>query len=201
MEEWEKALILHKDERLEYGAKASRGSREKGFEQGAVALTNLRLVWLRSGSILSNTYKFSFEVPIQDIRSLSTGGIAFKHVIVTCKDREEKFHPRGSFRGKKASTQDFCECVNRLIVQRETQIMRDRKRDRVVTHINVNFGDVQDLMRDGGVMLRSYKCPDCGAPTGIPENGYSMRCEHCGTRIQVNDVIRRVRKLIEAASE
>jgi DNA-directed RNA polymerase subunit RPC12/RpoP len=60
----------------------------------------------------------------------------------------------------------------------------------------IDFSFLRDYILKGGLALQTVKCPECGGPLKLPENGNQTTCEHCNRTIYAEDIFKRVKDLI-----
>ena len=48
--------------------------------------------------------------------------------------------------------------------------------------IILDFSSLKDVMSKGGLVMTTYKCPNCGGMVNIPEAGKVLVCQYCGSR-------------------
>jgi uncharacterized Zn finger protein (UPF0148 family) len=63
--------------------------------------------------------------------------------------------------------------------------------------IILDFSSLKDVMSKGGIVMTSYKCPECNAKLDIPETGKVLICKYCGTPIKPVDIFEKVKSLIQ----
>jgi hypothetical protein len=68
------------------------------------------------------------------------------------------------------------------------------ERDRV--QVVMDFSVLRDYLDKGGVVLKTYKCPGCGAATDIPQAGKSAKCSFCNTAFYAEDIFKKMKDLI-----
>jgi hypothetical protein len=62
--------------------------------------------------------------------------------------------------------------------------------------ILVDFSSLKDVMAKGGLVMTTYKCPNCNAMVNIPESGKVLMCQYCGTPIKPVDIFEKIKSLI-----
>ena len=63
--------------------------------------------------------------------------------------------------------------------------------------IILDFSALKDVMSKGGIVMTSYKCPECNAKLDIPEAGKVLICKYCGTPIKPVDIFEKIKLLIQ----
>jgi hypothetical protein len=66
----------------------------------------------------------------------------------------------------------------------------------VNVNINMDFNSLLELLGDKGVILTTIKCPQCGSPVDVPEQGSMFTCPACASMIKVTDVAGMFRDLL-----
>lgn len=159
----------------------------KDKEGGALALTNQRLIWLRKRGVFGKSYHIMFEVPLQDISSISGTGRISKRITVS--------DPNGEYRFRIGATLDeFRNTVKRALTERKEALEEMRRKERA--HVLIDFSSLSDYMKKGGLSLTTVKCPECGAPLKLPKNGTEILCTYCKNTIHAQDVFEKVKSLI-----
>jgi peptide subunit release factor 1 (eRF1) len=52
-------------------------------------------------------------------------------------------------------------------------------------------------MSKGGLVMTTYKCPNCNGMVNIPEAGKVLMCQYCGTPIKPVDIFDKIKSLIQ----
>lgn len=66
----------------------------------------------------------------------------------------------------------------------------------VNVNIQMDFNSLLELLGDKGVILTTIKCPQCGSPVEVPEEGSMFTCPACASMIKVTDVAGMFRDLL-----
>jgi hypothetical protein len=61
----------------------------------------------------------------------------------------------------------------------------------------LDFSSLKDEMAKGGVVMTTYKCPNCNGMVDIPEAGKVLVCQYCGTPIKPVDIFEKIKQLIQ----
>jgi DNA-directed RNA polymerase subunit RPC12/RpoP len=70
-------------------------------------------------------------------------------------------------------------------------------KDNANIQIVIDFSSLKDVMSKGGLVMTTYKCPNCNAMVKIPEAGKVLMCEYCGTPIKPVDIFEKIKSLIQ----
>lgn len=62
--------------------------------------------------------------------------------------------------------------------------------------ILLDFSSLKDTMAKGGLVMTTYKCPNCNGMVNIPEAGKVLVCQYCGTPIKPVDIFEKIKGLI-----
>ena len=63
--------------------------------------------------------------------------------------------------------------------------------------IILDFSSLKDAMSKGGLVMTTYKCPNCNGMVDIPEAGKVLICQYCGTPIKPVDIFEKIKSLIQ----
>ena len=73
----------------------------------------------------------------------------------------------------------------------------DKKKEKANIQINLDFSSLKDVMTKGGLVMTTYKCPNCNGMVDIPEAGQVLVCKYCGTSIKPVDIFEKIKSLIQ----
>ena len=62
--------------------------------------------------------------------------------------------------------------------------------------IIIEFSSIRDFIKEKGIVLQPLKCPVCGAPLDIPNEGNIIICPYCGSTIKALDVFEKIKSLL-----
>jgi hypothetical protein len=82
-------------------------------------------------------------------------------------------------------------------IQELSTVWRTRSQERKVVNVNIDFADLREYIDHGGFVIRELKCPSCGSPFPIPEQGSTTRCKYCGATLVAEDVFAKLKQLLE----
>jgi hypothetical protein len=63
--------------------------------------------------------------------------------------------------------------------------------------IILDFSSLKDVMAKGGLVMTTYKCPNCNGMVNIPEAGKVLMCQYCGTPIKPVDIFEKIKSLMQ----
>jgi hypothetical protein len=159
----------------------------KGKDKGVLVLTNERIIWLKKKGVLSKSYHMIFEIPLQHITGISKIGRITKRICISDRTGEYRFRIP-------AQLKEFREILERALSDRKKALERMRKKERV--HVMIDFSFIKDYMKDGGLSLKTIKCPECSGPLKIPKDGTEIVCRYCNNTIQAQDIFEKIKSLI-----
>lgn len=162
----------------------------RGKEDGLLILTSRRLLWVNKKGRVGKTYRVTYEIPFEGIRSISGGGAVRKFISLI--DSEDEYWFRLS--GKYSSLEFFRPLLRSVMDAREKEIESEKKKARV--HVMIDFSSLADHMKEGGLVLQTVKCTECGGPLKLPESGNEIICEHCGCTVHAQDIFEKIESLI-----
>ena len=162
----------------------------KEKENGILVLTNRRLLWATARGVFGKSYHITHEIPLEDIKGISSGGALRKYISLRDSYNEYRFHLDGKYSG----LEEFNPLIQTAMNARKEEIQAEKRKERV--HLMIDFSALQDYMKKGGLVLQSVKCPTCSAPLSLPEKGNQTVCGHCGNTVYAQDIFQRVKELI-----
>lgn len=90
----------------------------------------------------------------------------------------------------KENSRNFHELLSKAILIR-------KKGSRNVSGITVvDFSSIKEYLKNGGVVMQTFKCPGCGASLEFPDNVDTTICQYCGNKIKAVDLFEKIRTLI-----
>ncbi len=73
----------------------------------------------------------------------------------------------------------------------------EMNKEKGIVQIILDFSSLKDVMSKGGLVMSTYKCPNCNGMISIPEAGKVLMCQYCGTPIKPVDIFEKVKSLIQ----
>ena len=194
-EEVNRAILWQKNEEfLHYvGCKEFFEDRNVAFgarigHNGYLVVTNQRALFACKLGLLARDYAIMYSANLEDITSVSHGrfGLNDKLIILDKSGQHRDFvNPR---------IQDFLASINEAISKRKGQIQAEKDKERV--QIILDFSSLKDIISKGGLVMATYKCPNCNGMVNIPEAGKVLMCQYCGNPIKPIDIFEKIRSLI-----
>jgi DNA-directed RNA polymerase subunit RPC12/RpoP len=199
---WSGALMLQNGEVIggdweadheiaQMGVVDGRSQTVKVRIKGFLVLTSQRIVFVKQRGVFGKSYHIDMSIPLEGLRGLSMGGLMMKYVSLTDAGGEKVFHVRGI---GEPQFPDFRAMIQSQVGSRQKAMEAEKRRERV--HIMLDFSFLRDYMSKGGLSLQVVKCPQCGAPMSLPQEGNQVKCTHCGSMIFAQDIMDRVKELI-----
>lgn len=74
----------------------------------------------------------------------------------------------------------------------------DMDKDKGRVQIVLDFSSLKDVMSKGGLVMSTYKCPNCNGMVDIPEAGKVLVCKYCSTPIKPVDIFERIKSLMQS---
>ncbi len=163
-------------------------------ESGALILSNQRLIWVGS---YNEGFKVSCTVPLEDITGISGTGSSIPVIVVSTQFEDYLFHLTSWLVGYKTLIDHtlFSPFVQEAVVKRRAQLKVEESTNKNV-QIVLDFSALKDVMSKGGLVLSTYKCPNCNGMVKLPEEGKVLVCEYCGTPIKPVDIFEKIKTLI-----
>jgi NADH pyrophosphatase NudC (nudix superfamily) len=159
----------------------------KGKDKGVLVLTNERLVWLNKKGVFSKSYHMALEIPLQNVAGISETGRITKRICISDRDGEYRFR-------LSVALDEFRGLFEKALAERKAQLERMKKKERV--HVMIDFSFIKDYMKEGGLSLKTMKCPECNAPIKMPKEGTEIICQYCNNPIHAQDIFEKIKSLI-----
>jgi len=168
---------------------------------GQLFLTNERLIWLQEGI-------FNFEVPLEDLTSFiaaSTyqGSNESCIMLRSARKNVDAWLKLWLWWGTRANVEIAKD--NRAFTRVQGMIFgqQRKKRERVLKekqreHVQVvlDFSSIRDTLSKGGVVISTFKCPQCSGPLELPETGKQTTCKYCGASIKPVDIFDKIKNIV-----
>jgi uncharacterized Zn finger protein (UPF0148 family) len=81
---------------------------------------------------------------------------------------------------------------------KERALSGELYKDKTNVQIIIDFSSLKDVMSKGGLVMTTYKCPNCNGMVNIPEAGKVLVCQYCGTPIKPVDIFEKIKSLIQS---
>ncbi len=73
------------------------------------------------------------------------------------------------------------------------KVIEQKEKRAIVT---LDFSSLKSLMEKGGIVLTTLTCPKCNAPLRIPTDGTETVCQHCGSTVYAQDILKKLKTLL-----
>lgn len=195
-----KSIVLERGEEVLAGWE---GFSERRTSSGVVVLTTKRLMWLERKEVVEGllrrksreSYHLGYSLMLEDLMQiLSSPPPIYQEVEnVEITDNQGERHSYGLTR-----MWEYPSCKPLIVKgieerRKETESEKRKERGRVV----LDFSSLKDYMERGGLVMQTFRCPNCSAPVEFPEKGKTTKCAHCGTKIYARDIFDKIKELIE----
>lgn len=61
---------------------------------------------------------------------------------------------------------------------------------------NIDFSSIKEYLKNGGVVMQTFKCPGCGAALEFPDNVDTTTCQFCGAKIKAVDLFEKIKSIL-----
>lgn len=160
---------------------------------GNLFLTSKRLIFEHSSGLFSKGVYITLDLPLEGVVNVSVEGTFIKKLVVSAKKGfVSNFPVRLDFLVKEPT-----RWQNRIISAlkaRMQSIEAEKKKERV--HIMIDFSFLKDYMKQGGLIMQTFKCPTCGASLNFPGSGNTTTCKYCNSNIKAEDIFEKIKSLI-----
>lgn len=82
------------------------------------------------------------------------------------------------------------------LTYQEKCLKGEMEKNKANVQIILDFSALKEVMTNGGLVMATYKCPNCNGMVKIPETGKVLICEYCGTPIKPVDIFEKIKSLI-----
>ena len=84
--------------------------------------------------------------------------------------------------------------INKAMIDRRNYVQAQKEKEHI--QIVLDFWSLTDIISKGGIVMTSYKCPNCNRAVSIFEVGKFLICQYCGTPIKPVDIFEKMKSLI-----
>lgn len=74
------------------------------------------------------------------------------------------------------------------------------KRDKIERNVRgntiIDFSSIKEYLKNGGVVMQTFKCPGCGASLEFPDNVDTTTCQYCGNKIKAVDLFEKIKSIL-----
>jgi rubrerythrin len=142
-------------------------------EKGNLVLTNRRLVWVERRGVFNRSQNISFEIPLEQIKSISGGSYSryYDYIDIVGDKAEYRFDLDD------CKFNRFNYVVRPLIQTRKEQIESERREKALDEMVHYNIATSFEFGKDGALLVR---CPYCSSPKPQTDKSNDVKCPHCG---------------------
>lgn len=198
-------LILEKGEKILAGwaGETLRRTTRLGTEAtlpiwGNLVLTTKRLLWLekKETGLLRRkiNYHLIHSIMLENILQIMSSPTS-KHL--DTENVEITDSQGGKYSYKLSRMKEYPSCkplIIKAIEELREYIESAKRKERV--KIVLDFSFLKSYMKKGGLVLQTFRCPNCGAPIKLPESGSEVVCSHCASTIYAQDILEKIKALI-----
>jgi len=172
---------------------------------GILLLTSQRLMFLRESGLFSKSYQATDIIDLHDIKGATyKDGLISKVIAVDFE--QDGILKHESFGGiyqlnpanLKGTVRQSPQAVHALLLEsiqsRHVEIDDEKRKERIQYILDFSFLKAQ--MDEGGIVVRTVKCPSCNASLALPIDGDTLKCTYCGTIIYAQDIFDKMKGLI-----
>ena len=156
---------------------------------GFLVVTNQRVLFGCKLGRLSKEYAVMYGTNLENIVTVSHGKFGYndKLIILENNNQHRDFvHPK---------IHSVIPTINSAITERKSQLQAQKVKEHI--QIVLDFSSLKDVMSKGGLVMSTYKCPNCNGMVNIPEAGKVLMCEYCGTPIKPVDIFEKIKSLLQ----
>jgi hypothetical protein len=163
-------------------------------KKGLLVFSNQNLIFMQQDGFFSNNYSQALRVPLENISGMTVGGTLVKHLVIRMGTSGYSEHFT-AFRENSGIVQ--MEAVKKSIEQALKEAREEKHQNISQIQIILDFSSLKDVMAKGGLVMTTYKCPNCNGMVKLPKEGKVLMCEYCGTPIKPVDIFEKIKSLIQ----
>lgn len=76
------------------------------------------------------------------------------------------------------------------------KMRRETSNRPIQQNVHIDFSSIKDYLKNGGVVMQTFKCPGCGASLEFPDKEDSTICRYCGNKIKAVDLFEKIKSLL-----
>lgn len=162
-----------------------------------MVITNQRVIVVAKNGMFSRGYVLSYSANLEDITSIAMGKAGWVDTLMIMQTGQGiEFSDLNAF---KPSIRALFPIFNNAIGQRKNQLRLEQERERAKERVQIvlDFSSLKDVMSKGGLVMTTYKCPNCGGKLELPESGQLLTCKYCGVPIKPVDIFEKIKDLLQ----
>jgi hypothetical protein len=169
-------------------------------KKGLLVFTNQNMIFMQQEGSWSSNYSQALRIPLENISGMVIGGTFLKHIRIRVGTggypEEQQFTE--VFWGKNGMVQVGVVQSEIDMILKEARENQKISKERETVQIILDFSSLKEVMAQGGVVMTTYKCPNCNGMVDIPEAGKVLMCKYCGTPIKPVDIFEKIKSLIQS---
>jgi hypothetical protein len=156
--------------------------------KGTLIVTNQRILFAYKLGRLASENAVMYGTNLENIVTVSHGRFGFndKLVILEGNNQHRDF--------VQPNIQWLISTINNAITDRKNQLLAEKQKERI--QIVLDFSSLKEVMSKGGLVMTTFKCPNCNGMVDLPEAGKVLMCKYCGTPIKPVDIFEKIKSLI-----
>lgn len=174
------------------------GKQRMESHKGLLVFSDDNMIFMQQEGNFSSDYAQALRISIGSIAGLVTGGSLIKHIRFT-------IGVAGASQQYEFSLFQGIQMGNDIIGVREeiekhlkqARVSKKAQNEKANVKIILDFSSLKDAMSKGGLVMSTYKCPNCNGMVDIPEAGKVLLCKYCGTPIKPVDIFEQIKSLIQ----
>ncbi|MFZ7138232.1 MAG: hypothetical protein ACOWW1_07425 [archaeon] len=201
MSSWQDVIVLSDNEYVVASWKSAlskngntiKNKQNKSMRMLKLVLTNHRLEYFGKDKIFGGTYEFLLDIPLESIKVLTTSGRLVKSAKIKTDDDEFHTSPLEP-EDKKIPKNEYGEYFREKVLEQIKE--RKRELDAKKMSLLIDFSFLKAFIEKGGLVLTTFRCPNCNAPIELPKGGAETKCNHCNSVVYAQDVFEKVKKML-----
>ena len=189
----DKILLLSKDEKIIWKGSNCRTMDDTDMTTDFLVITSKNLYFMGWNWV-------ELVLPLENIISISDLGQIYKESIFY-EDNKISVNLsliRGKFKNFKITFDTYglnndCEDARAILLD---LVQKKKNESKKRVNINIDFSSIKECLKNGGVVMQTFKCPGCGASLEFPENTDITTCQFCGNKIKAVDLFERIKSII-----
>lgn len=192
-----KTLVLEIEEEVLAGWEGSSDALS-----GVLVLTTKRLMWLERREVVEGllrrksrvSYHLAYSLLLEDLVQILSSP---SRLYPDSEDVEMRDTNGKKYCYKLGRMKEYPSCkplIMKGIEKRRKEMESEKRRERV--KVVLDFSSLKEYMESGGLVMQTFRCPNCGAPVEFPEKGKTTKCSHCSAKIYARDIFEKIRELI-----
>lgn len=168
-------------------------------KKGLLIFTNQNMIFMQQQGSWSSTYSQALRIPLENISGMVIGGTFLKQIRIRVGTGgyPEEHQFTEVFWGKNGMVQVGVVQIEINMILKEARENQKISKERERIQIILDFSSLKDVMTKGGLVMSTYKCPNCNGMVDLPEVGKVLMCKYCGTPIKPVDIFEKIKSLMQ----